>query len=1045
MKRQELTRILITLMFAMSFVFFTVKQVYSQVTVATMDIAPPAVMGDLCPSVIYQYQAKQNGTATFVLPCTPVAGSVKAVSRWEVVGGKVQDPVSGAWVSSTTKVFNAQNSSVNVKWELGAVHTLKHTSIFQYECSAGFPIINEIQNQTLSFNLKAGIPLTSSTIGAISWIGHEAGLACFGEEIELASSVSNTASANIYNFKWICHNMAGFFEVTNTVNDASGSTRAKVILNESSFNPSSNTAYFRVALSYLACPESGTIVESFSSTMRFNRTPTVNITKSPGLCDKAAEIQINGNTEGTPDVEVGLFKGFIDPNTGQWTSSSGPPTSFLLAVTGTNFSSSAVSVDPGPENAMHVYKLQVTNTTTKCRADQVIGTFPKTINVITLPTPIIQNEICHDPLANTGSISLSPGGAGITPPFTYKLSTMATPQTSMTVPHVFNNLAGGTSYDVEIKDANGCTTATPVVTGLAISEPAPINFSLTGVTDVSCKSPDQGNAANGTIKLTATGGTGAGFTYSVNSLIDFRDNNGNITGVSAGAHVVRVKDKSLGCVKEYPSPVNVAAPAAALSYGNVEKNDIKCSGNTTTAGRIELKDPAGGTGAYSYSLNNINFQTSPLFKPVAAGSHFVYIKDAKNCVLKSESIAIQSETLSVTKEQSTDLICANGKNGSATIKVLGGQQPYTITWPDGQTGLTATNLGAGNHTVSVKDANGCVGSEQISLSAPPPLKALFDYRLPSCVGNEDGYISAQASGGAGNYSYSWGADKNVPLLYLVGAGSYHLVVKDQNECALDTTFVLESPATADLGPDKIVCTGEPIKLTGNIPGFYKWTSDKGFSSTAQEIAIKEPGLYQLELRDLKGCISKDEIRIDVANDLLKSNFLMVPEAYAGDSVIIIDISWPLPTNISWNFGAEADVLYNGQDWAVVKFKEEGVYTIGMTAQLGGCSDSREQLIKIIEKEESAEGGRIVTSVFKNVMIYPNPNNGQFSVGIELNESLPVSVEIMSLNSNRPILTEQLSGSNRYIQNYKLLNLAKGIYFVFIKAGSDTKMIRLVAF
>ena len=75
---------------------------------------------------------------------------------------------------------------------------------------------------------------------------------------------------------------------------------------------------------------------------------------------------------------------------------------------------------------------------------------------------------------------------------------------------------------------------------------------------------------------------------------------------------------------------------------------------------------------------------------------------------------------------STDLtpVSCEGDNGSITITVEGGTAPYTITWSNGDVGLTATNLEPGSHTVTIVDDKGCTIESTIEL-----VKECFDLAL----------------------------------------------------------------------------------------------------------------------------------------------------------------------------------------------------------------------------------------------------------------------------------------------------------------------------
>ncbi|HRW21241.1 MAG TPA: T9SS type A sorting domain-containing protein, partial [Bacteroidales bacterium] len=63
-----------------------------------------------------------------------------------------------------------------------------------------------------------------------------------------------------------------------------------------------------------------------------------------------------------------------------------------------------------------------------------------------------------------------------------------------------------------------------------------------------------------------------------------------------------------------------------------------------------------------------------------------------------------------------EIIDATGEDiadGSATISISNGTEPYTILWSNDETGLTIENVLPGNYSVMVQDANGCVTSSPV--------------------------------------------------------------------------------------------------------------------------------------------------------------------------------------------------------------------------------------------------------------------------------------------------------------------------------------------
>lgn len=57
-------------------------------------------------------------------------------------------------------------------------------------------------------------------------------------------------------------------------------------------------------------------------------------------------------------------------------------------------------------------------------------------------------------------------------------------------------------------------------------------------------------------------------------------------------------------------------------------------------------------------------------------------------------------------------------DGAITANILGGAPPFMVIWANGSTGSTISNLPAGNYSVTVIDANGCVAFETITIGNP---------------------------------------------------------------------------------------------------------------------------------------------------------------------------------------------------------------------------------------------------------------------------------------------------------------------------------------
>jgi len=143
-------------------------------------------------------------------------------------------------------------------------------------------------------------------------------------------------------------------------------------------------------------------------------------------------------------------------------------------------------------------------------------------------------------------------------------------------------------------------------------------------------------------------------------------------------------------------------------------------------------------------------------------------------------------------------IACNGDNDGEITAISSGGAPITYSWtPDSETTQTITNKIPGLYTVDV-DANGCIGSDNVTLTQPDVLSVSHTSLDPTCSGDCDGQTTANPIGGTGTISYSWVFsyskiafidDPVAPNTINDGAGlmSFPLLVSD-----LNITYELDS-------------------------------------------------------------------------------------------------------------------------------------------------------------------------------------------------------------------------------------------------------------
>lgn len=412
-------------------------------------------------------------------------------------------------------------------------------------------------------------------------------------------------------------------------------------------------------------------------------------------------------------------------------------------------------------------------------------------------------------------------------------------------------------------------------------------------TDVSCEGDNDGEAS-----VSISGGVAP---YTIQW-----SNGGNTNDIStlvAGNYVVTVTGDN-GC--SATQNVMITEPAA-LSL-NTTTVDVSCNGGSNGQASVQV---SGGTGPFNYTWSsggNSDTETG-----LANGSYTVTVTDANGCSsVASASIAVPS-VLSAASSQS-NVSCAGGTDGTATVSVSGGTSPYSYLWNvPGQTLATATGLSAGNYIVTVTDAAGCTLEESFTLTASPALNLSSSFTNPGCSTSSDGTATVVPTGGAGNFSYQWNTVSVQTTATATGlvAGDYTVTVTDQNNCTAQTTVSLVAPTalSATTTQQDIACFGESTGIAevqvsgGTAPYSYQW--DDAASQTSAQATGLASGTYNVLITDTNGCTVAASVTLTQPAAALSANGTST-DATCGTSNGSIDLSvsgGTGPYTYAWSGGA----------------------------------------------------------------------------------------------------------------------------------------------
>ncbi len=372
------------------------------------------------------------------------------------------------------------------------------------------------------------------------------------------------------------------------------------------------------------------------------------------------------------------------------------------------------------------------------------------------------------------------------------------------------------------------------------------NFTLLGPTINLVPSHTSCGQSAGALLVNASGGL-APLEYSLDG-ISFQSS-ANFTALNAGIYVVTVRDAS-GCSNSASATIiNSNGPTVSLS-----KTDASCGATMGTITAIG----AGGNAPYSYSLDGIIYQVSPLFAGLLAGNYQVSIKDANNCI-NTAAITINSIGNTIVNAVVISASCGNS-NGSISGNVSGGTPPYQYSL-DGitfQNSNIFTGLANGNYVLTTKDADNCINSKSFTVTnlAGPIISASSN---PTSCNGLTGIVTVNASGNLPlQYSINGGVTFQVSNVFTgLAAGNYTVIVRDANAC-LSTTSVnvnLSLPQVTD-STTFASCTINDGTITaigigGSLP--YQYSIDGINFQPNNVFTGLGAGSYTLTIIDLNGC------------------------------------------------------------------------------------------------------------------------------------------------------------------------------------------------
>ena len=417
-----------------------------------------------------------------------------------------------------------------------------------------------------------------------------------------------------------------------------------------------------------------------------------------------------------------------------------------------------------------------------------------------------------------------------------------------------------------------------------------------------------------------------------------------------------------------------------------------------------------GGGASTYTWDN-NVIDAISFVPTATTTYMVTGTDANGCVNTATTTVTVNPLPVVTANSSSASVCTGGS------VILTGGGASTYTWNNNVIdAISFVPTATTTYMVTGTDANGCVNTATTTVTVNPlPVVTATSSAATLCSGG-----SVILTGG-GALTYTW--DNNVMNAFPfipTATNTYMVTGTDANGCmntAIITVTVNPLPIVS-LGPNIIQCGGTALLDAGNIGSVYLWNN----ASTTQTITVSASGTYIVVVTNINGCTGSDTALVTI-------NSIPTVTATASSVVVCVDDATVsltgTPTGGVWSGpGVTGSTLSPtaaglGLHTAIYSYTDgngcEGITSVNV--QVNACVGLAENIL--------ANG----------VSVYPNPNNGSFTLGVNANVA-ELTIKITDMQGRVVYASVDKNVNAGFVKQISLDTQSSGMYLMHIIANGE---------
>ena len=331
------------------------------------------------------------------------------------------------------------------------------------------------------------------------------------------------------------------------------------------------------------------------------------------------------------------------------------------------------------------------------------------------------------------------------------------------------------------------------------------------------------------------------------------------------------------------------------------------------------------------------------------------------------------------------------------------------------------------YTYEYSDSNNCtsIDSAFIHINSLPNVQLL----LPNDICPNDSVLNLNGGSPFGGTYSGVGVLGNDFDPSLVGTNNaiIEYVYTDSNNCtvSVSNSIFIFPLSTIFISGDTTVCEGSTTTLSASGADYYIWNNTD--TSDLITISPTADGNFSLISYDSNGCQYNDSVFVQV--NPIPGLTIFGPDTICQDSTAVFQ-ALTSASSFFWNTNDTTPFITVGP----YLVDSQIVFSVEIT-DINGCINNDSTTLHV----QNCSHSEIIDEEKGDVLVFPNPNNGEFYV--DLVNLTPLNKQVQLIDITGKLVSNQFTSCENCTLRYQ--NVSSGVYFLLVTSSHFTITEKLI--